>query len=132
MGIIFWAVPPMAARILYPNLAQLLPLPNPDEGSFVVVALHLLPHGLIGLLVAAMFAAALSSLDSVYNLLAGVVSKDIYQRLFNRNLSDRGLLRVGQVTTLAAGQLALELFQFLFQLAIAFQQLGYALANAVT
>ena len=92
VGIFFWAVPPMAARVLYPDLGAMLALPNPDEGSYVVIALHILPHGLIGLLVAAMFAASLSSLDSIYNLLAGIVSKDIYQRIFHRGLSDKGLL----------------------------------------
>ena len=109
VGLLFWAVPPMAARILYPDLASQLALPNPDEGAFVVIALNLLPHGLMGLLVAAMFAASLSSLDSVYNLLAGIVSKDIYQRLFNRNMSDKGLLRVSQAATLAIGLIVIEL-----------------------
>ncbi|OGG02614.1 MAG: hypothetical protein A3F83_13245 [Candidatus Glassbacteria bacterium RIFCSPLOWO2_12_FULL_58_11] len=109
VGIFFWAVPPMAARVLYPDLGAMLALPNPDEGSYVVIALHILPHGLIGLLVAAMFAASLSSLDSIYNLLAGIVSKDIYQRIFHRGLSDKGLLRVGQISTLAIGLLVIGL-----------------------
>ncbi|MCE5272066.1 hypothetical protein LLH00_12390 [bacterium] len=103
VGIFFWAVPPMAARVLFPDLKALLALPNPDEGSYVVIALHLLPHGLMGLLVAAMFAATMSSLASIYNLLAGIVSKDIYQRVVNPSLSDRGLLRVARITTLAIG-----------------------------
>jgi Na+/proline symporter len=63
----------------------------------------------MGLLVAAMFAASLSSLDSVYNLLAGIVAKDVYQRLFNRELSDKGLLRVGQIATLAIGLIVIWL-----------------------
>ena len=103
VGLLFWAVPPMAARVLYPDLGSMINLPNPDEGSFVVIAMHLLPHGLLGLLVAAMFAASLSSLDSVYNLLAGIISKDVYQRLFARDMSDKGLLRVGQLSTLIIG-----------------------------
>ncbi len=103
VGIFFWAVPPMAARVLYPDLKAMLPLPNPDEGAYVVVALRLLPHGLMGLLVAAMFAATMSSLAGVYNLLAGIVSRDIYQRVLDPGLDDRGLLRVGRLTTLLIG-----------------------------
>ncbi len=109
VGIFIWAVPPMAARILYPDLSQVISLPNPDEGAFVVIALHLLPHGLIGLLVAAMFAASLSSLDSVYNLLAGVVSKDIIGKLFVKGMSDKAMLRVGQISTLFIGLVVIGL-----------------------
>lgn len=103
VGIAFWAIPPMAARVLYPDLSGMLNLPNPDEGAFVVIALRVLPHGLMGMIVAAMFSASLSSLDSLYNLLAGIVSKDIIQRLFFPKMSDKALLRVGQIATLAIG-----------------------------
>ena len=65
--------------------------------------------GLIGLLVAAMFAASLSSLDSVYNLLAGIVSKDIVGKLFARGLSDKSLLLVGQASTLLIGMVVIAL-----------------------
>ncbi len=109
VGIIFWAVPPMAARVLYPDLEGMLALPNPDEGAFVIIALRLLPHGLIGLLVAAMFAAAMSALDSVYNVMAAIISKDICQRVFRRDLSDKALLRVGQAATLAVGLVVIGL-----------------------
>jgi solute:Na+ symporter, SSS family len=109
VGIVIWAVPPMAARVLYPELEGVLNLPNPDEGAFVVIALHLLPHGLIGLLIAAMFAAAMSALDSVYNAMAAIISKDICQRVFSRNLSDKALLRVGQASTLAIGLVVIGL-----------------------
>ncbi|MFC2077174.1 hypothetical protein ACFLT7_08835, partial [candidate division KSB1 bacterium] len=103
VGILFWAIPPMAARVLYPDLSATLNLPNPDEGSFVVIALHLLPHGLIGLLVSAMFAATMSSLASIFNLLSGIVAKDIFQRLINRSMGDKGLLVVGRIATLIIG-----------------------------
>jgi len=109
VGIFFWAIPPMAARVIYPDLSGMLDLPNPDEGSFVVIALHLLPHGLIGLLISAMFAASMSSLDSVYNLLAGIISKDICQRMFKQSMSDKALLRVGQGATLAIGLIVIGL-----------------------
>ncbi len=102
-GIVIWSIPPMAARIIYPELGGIINLPNPDEGSYVVIALHLLPHGLSGVLVAAMFATAMSSLDSVYNVLAGIVSKDVIQRLFFRSMSEKAVLRTGQAVTLVVG-----------------------------
>jgi len=108
-GIFIWAVPPMAARVLYPELKGVLALPNPDEGAFVVIAMHLLPHGLIGLMIAAMFAAAMSALDSVYNVMAAIISKDICQRMFRRGLGDEAMLRVGQAATLAIGLVVIGL-----------------------
>jgi SSS family transporter len=108
-GIFFWAIPPMCARILYPSLSGLIDLKVPSEGAFVVIALRVLPHGLVGLLVAGMFAATMSSLDSVYNVVAAIVSKDVAQRVFDRSMSDRAVLRVGQVVTGVVGLLVIVL-----------------------
>ena len=108
-GVFFWAIPPMCARILYPNLAGVIDLKAPAEGAFVVIALRVLPHGLVGLLVAGMFAATMSSLDSVYNVVAAIVSKDVAQRVFDRSMSDRTVLRVGQVVTGVVGLLVIGL-----------------------
>jgi len=41
-----------------------------------------LPHGVIGLVIVALFSAAMSSLDSTINSLSATTSKDIYERFF--------------------------------------------------
>jgi SSS family transporter len=46
--------------------------------------LHKLPHGIIGLVIVALFSAAMSSLDSTINSLSATTSMDIYQRLYVR------------------------------------------------
>lgn len=46
--------------------------------------LHKLPHGVIGLVIVALFSAAMSSLDSTINSLSATTSMDIYQRLYVR------------------------------------------------
>lgn len=43
-----------------------------------------LPHGIIGLVIVALFSAAMSSLDSTINSLSATSSMDIYQRLYVR------------------------------------------------
>jgi SSS family solute:Na+ symporter len=45
------------------------------------VLLHL-PHGIIGLVIVALFSAAMSSLDSTINSLSATTIKDIYERFF--------------------------------------------------
>lgn len=106
VGLGIFAVPPMAARILYPDLGQLIALPNPHEGAYVALASRVLPHGLLGLLVAAIFAAAMSSVSGVYNVVSAVLTRDIVQRLSKREYKPRTLLLIGQAWTLIVGVLA--------------------------
>ncbi len=106
VGLVIWAVPPMAARVLFPDLSQLISLPNPHEGAYVAIAARVLPHGLLGLLVAAIFAAAMSSVSGVYNVVSAVLTRDIVQRLSRREFKPRTLLLVGQVSTLMVGAIS--------------------------
>ncbi len=54
---------------------------------FLNFVLHYLPHGVIGLLLAAMFLAAMSSVAGELSALASVTSVDVYRRLFVINAS---------------------------------------------
>jgi solute:Na+ symporter, SSS family len=93
---IIFLFPSIAARAIIPDLE------NP-EMAYVSICLKLLPDGIMGLMVAAMFAATMSVLSGEYNVTAGVLTKDIYQRLFNRNASDRQMLWMGRMMTLTLG-----------------------------
>ncbi|HLA40135.1 MAG TPA: sodium/solute symporter [Candidatus Glassbacteria bacterium] len=108
-GLVIWTVPPVVVRYLYPDIASVINLPNPQEGAYVVIALHVLPHGLIGLMISAIFAAAMSAIDSQYNVIAGVFTKDIVQKLYPRNLNEKALLLVGQISTLVLGLIVIWL-----------------------
>jgi len=61
-----------------------------------------LPIGAVGLVLAALIAAAVSSLDSDMNCLAAIGVEDFYQR-FNPNCSDKQRLKVGRWLVLFAG-----------------------------
>lgn len=95
---VIFLFPSIAARAILPDLA------NP-EMAYVSVCLKLLPEGIMGLMVAAMFAATMSVLSGEYNVTAGVLTRDIYQRLFNPAAADREMLWVGRVMTLVLGGL---------------------------
>ncbi|MCE9616689.1 MAG: sodium/solute symporter [Lentisphaerae bacterium] len=49
-----------------------------------VFALHYLPHGAIGLIIAALFAAAMSSMDSTINSLSAATLRDVVERYLTR------------------------------------------------
>ena len=92
-------------------------LSNPADGAYALVAKKLLPPGLLGLIMIAMFAAAMSSLDSFLTGTAGLVGKNIYPPLARRmgwkQLSDAGLLRFTKGVNLALGVWAMWLAFYL-------------------
>lgn len=93
---IIFLFPSLAAKAIIPELA------NP-EMAYVSICLKLLPEGIMGLMVAAMFAATMSVLSGEYNVTAGVLTKDIYQRVFKKTAKDSELLWVGRGMTLLLG-----------------------------
>ena len=95
---VIFLFPSIAAKAIIPDLA------NP-EMAYVSVCLKLLPTGIMGLMVAAMFAATMSVLSGEYNVTAGVLTKDIYQRLFNPGAKGKEILWVGRLMTLFLGAL---------------------------
>ena len=64
-----------------------------------------LPPGIAGLLIAAIFAAAMSSIDTSLNSSATVIMSDLYRRHVNPALDERGIMRVLHVATVAVGVL---------------------------
>ena len=100
VGAFIWFIPPMAMRVIYPDLAKVLPhFANPHEAAFAAASLTLLPNGLIGIMLAAMFSSAMANLSGMFNMHAGILSKDVYQPLFAPHASERAMLRVGRLTT---------------------------------
>jgi len=103
-GAFLWFIPPMAMRVIYPDLQTVWPsLANPSEGAYAVASLTLLPHGLIGIMLAAMFSATMANLSAQFNLKSAILSKDLYQALLRKNAGDRELLIAGWVTTFLVG-----------------------------
>ena len=62
-----------------------------------------LPPGLAGLLIAAIFAAAMSSIDTSLNSSATVILKDVYQRYVDPDVSERRSMTVLRVATIGVG-----------------------------
>ncbi|MEO0330500.1 MAG: sodium/solute symporter [Bacteroidota bacterium] len=98
---LLFLLPPITAQVILPELS------NP-EMAYVSVALEVLPTGIMGILLAAMFAATMSSLDSEYNVVANVITNDIYKRKVNPTASDRELMNVARVVTLLIGGLVIS------------------------
>ena len=62
-----------------------------------------MPPILLGLIIAAIFAAAMSSIDSVLNALSGATIVDFYRRWLRPGCTEREALRAGKIVTLFWG-----------------------------
>ena len=104
LGALIWFLPPLAMRVLQPDLTAVWPgLTNPHESSYALAALTFLPNGLIGIMLAAMFSATMSSISGLLNVHASIISRDIFPALFPARAGDSEKLTVGWVATLGVG-----------------------------
>lgn len=98
-----WFIPPLAAFTLVPDLASRHLMSNPAEASYVAVCLEVLPQGLLGLMVVAMFSATISSMDVALNKNAGIFVKNFYQPILRPHAGDAELLLAGRISTVIFG-----------------------------
>ncbi len=80
---------------------------NDSDYIFITFILHHLPHGIIGLLVAVFFAAALSSKASELNALGSTTTVDVYRHIVKTNASDAHYVAASRWFTLFWGFVAL-------------------------
>lgn len=111
---IFFLLPAIAATEIFPVL------PNP-EMAYVATAVKLLPSGIMGLMLAAIFSATMSSLNSEFNVMSGVLTNDIYKRLWNSGGTDKHYLWVARVNIILVGLVATVGALYVGQLGGAFE-----------
>jgi SSS family solute:Na+ symporter len=97
LPLFLFVVPGVVARCLADQ--GRLVLGSPDK-ALPTLALALLPAGFRGLVVAGLLAALTSSLASVFNSCATLVTMDVYRKLRPAS-AEKVLVRVGQLTTVA-------------------------------
>ena len=95
-------------------LAAVDPRAKTTDSDYVFIhfVLKHLPHGVIGLLVAAFFAAALSSKAAELNALGSTTTIDFYQHVLKRKASDRHYVGASRLFTLLWGLVALAFALF--------------------
>jgi Na+/proline symporter len=120
VGTCIWFIPPMVARFLYQDEILAQAIDNPANSSYIYIARELLPNGLMGIMLAALFSATVSAMDSGLNVQVGIIARNMVpalRRLFGRTneLSERGGLMLCKVLTLAIGALII-CYSLLFSL----------------
>ena len=82
------------------NAGKTFPLPDAIFPTFIITSM---PHGLVGLLLAAILAATMSTHSGAINSLAAASTHDIYLPLTGRTADDPRTLRVGKIFALIWG-----------------------------
>lgn len=109
VGTIIWFIPPWAAATLYPEApVDYAQLGNKAaDAVYLVFARNAMPAGTVGLLMAGLFAASMSSMDSALNKNAGIFIRSIYEPfLAKRNrqqTDDKKMLRLSQLVSFISG-----------------------------
>ena len=126
--LIFAAVPVfigVAAFAFMPDLTRAdLALPSAMK--------NMMPFAVAALALAAIFAAEVSTADTVLYMLAGSLTNDLYKRFINPDISDKNLLLASRVTSLLCGVLgvllALKLESIISALTIFYSLMSVSLA----
>jgi SSS family transporter len=94
-----------ALYIFYQQFPEAL-VPGKNDAILPQFIVHQLPAGLAGLMIAAVFAATMSSLDSSMNSVSAASVTDFYRRFASR-ATDRQCLRLARILTLLVGLMGL-------------------------
>jgi len=97
-----WILIALASLIIYPNLSDIATaFPNATLGNDLgyPAMLTWLPPGLLGLVIASLIAAFMSTISTHLNWGASYLSLDFYKRFLKPEASEKELVAVGRITT---------------------------------
>ena len=92
---LFWMLPPLLYRAQVQGANK--------EAAYILATQSVLPAGLLGLMVAALFSATASMVSSQLNVFAGVLTNDFYRPILNPKANDKKLVAVGRCFTAIIG-----------------------------
>jgi SSS family solute:Na+ symporter len=98
LGAFLYIVPMLAAPIIFAQRGIFVERADAAYGKLI---LNLLPSGMLGIFIAGLLSAGLSSIGSVLNSSSTMVIKDIYERFIVKGKSDHHYFVAGRVATFA-------------------------------
>ncbi|GEA59620.1 sodium:solute symporter family protein [Vibrio comitans] len=116
IGPAIWFMPPWVTAVIYPDAAMVHAdaLGNKAaDAVYLVFVERVMPVGMVGLLMSAVFAATMSSMDSGLNRNAGVFVRNFYSPIINKEASEKKLMRVSQLVTVLFGALIIMVALFI-------------------
>lgn len=99
LDVALFIIPGITCLVLFPNLN------DPDE-AYMTMVTRLLPSGMIGMVMAVLIAALVSTIDSALNSLSTVFTMDIYVKRFRAQASQKKVVQIGRVVTVLGAAIA--------------------------
>tara|TARA_B110000438_G_scaffold56060_1_gene56200 strand:- start:4628 stop:6439 length:1812 start_codon:yes stop_codon:yes gene_type:complete len=101
-----WIIVALASLIVFPDLASIKEaFPNISEDKLghdlaYPAMLTMLPSGLLGLVVASLVAAYMSTISTHLNWGSSYIVNDFYKQQINKNASEKQLVNIGRISTI--------------------------------
>ncbi|WP_286985702.1 transporter [Halomonas sp.] len=86
---------------------------NTADAAYYIFVKRELPVGMVGLMLSAMFAATMSSMDSALNRNAGILVKSVYEPYFCKDGDEKKLMMAGKLFTAMFGLIVIAAGLFL-------------------
>ena len=103
IGPVIWFLPPWYVSAFMPDFAESYAMMGDKAGDAAYLAFveNVMPSGMVGLLMSAMFAATMSSMDSGLNRNAGIFVCNFYKPIARKQATEKELVIVSKLTTVA-------------------------------
>ena len=102
VGPLIWFLPSWYVAAFMPDFADQYGSVGGDA-AYLAFVQNVMPAGMVGLLMSAMFAATMSSMDSGLNRNAGIFVMNFYSPIMRPHASQKELVVVSKVTTIVMG-----------------------------
>jgi SSS family solute:Na+ symporter len=109
-GLILFAAHPEVMKLPWAQVR-----PEADKG-YILMLKTLLPAGVRGVFLAALFGAIQSTVNAVLNSTSTVFTMDIYKRLIKKDATERQLVKVGRISTVVILVIALVIAMYIERL----------------
>ncbi|WP_315817145.1 sodium:solute symporter family transporter [Paraflavitalea speifideaquila] len=91
---ILWMLPPMVYKTINPSLSGL-----DTENAYLMICKHVLPAGLMGLILTGMYFSTSASANTALNVVSAVFTNDIYKGSINPQATDNKLMRIARISS---------------------------------
>jgi SSS family solute:Na+ symporter len=112
LGAFLYVVPMVIAPIIFAQKGIFVERADASYGKLI---LNLLPSGMLGLFIAGLLSAGLSSISSVLNSTSTMLIKDFYERFLVKKCSDHHYFIAGRIATFAIIAVSLLLVPVVLQ-----------------